>query len=37
MNAHNRLVGLMRGVFANGPGDLGSVAGRRTKDLKNGT
>ena len=30
-------IGIMVRVFANGPGDLGSIPGRHTKDSKNGT
>ena len=30
-------IGLMSRVFANSPGDLGSILGRVTKDSKNGT
>ena len=32
-----RAMDLMSGVFANGPGDLGSIPGCHTKDSKNGT
>ena len=38
ISAHNRLIGLVGRVFANVPGDRGSIPGRVIpKTLKNGT